>query len=438
MRAIVSLLFNDTESLVSSLQALQYRDTAATGMIVRTASGSSEAASTHQFSRDALALLLGGGDQAGQVDTITPVTLRRLLNALYYLCKKTEKLFWYDMMTQSCGGDCGCDKNCLIHQKWMFGQVLALLVHPGFGSNANIDMVLHVIQDILEPLANLSIPTVNALVSRRGNLPSPDPVCESSASTSSLDSRRAKRVRIDPVAVEMVPEKGLQGAGSSVDGNVTAESASDGNEQPVSGIISSASRAPYKAIMSGSVLRIKCDIPFPVLDDTCASILAGVVRYEECGGTFPSRLGRILSTLSLHDGNWIKLLECLRSVAEGIALQATSEARNIQQILADIIEKNGDAAVAMALPHLSTPSTVSELRLLHVLRLITNLRSPSPGSEDDTSYLAVTVSEVAETIRKIDFQDLWDLLVGILDLVRRLEGIREQEILEDDEDIVGT
>ena len=434
MRAIMSLLVSDRDGLVSSLQALQHRDTLAPGTPSRqTSSSSSDASPSQSLSRDALALV-----NADQIDTVTPVTLRRLLNALYYLCKKSDKLCWYDLMSQSCGGETGCNRTCLIHEKWIFGQLLSLLAHPGFGSNANIDMVLHVMQDILEPLSSLSIATVNALVARQGNLPSPEQETTSQSSTVA-ESRRTKRVRIDPIAVEFAtdtqPSEAIGEANTTEDAHTES---GDGSGQRVAGIISSATRIPYKASTAGPILRIKCDMPFPVIDDACAAMLTGVVQYEECGGVFPSRLGRILTTLSLHDANWMKLLECLRVVAEEVAVQTTAEARNIQQILAEIIDKNGDAAVAMALPHLSTPSTVSELRLLHVLRLITSLRTASNEESEDTATVAPTVNEVTDVIRKIDFLDLWDSLVGILDLVRQLEGIREQELVEADEEMGGS
>jgi hypothetical protein len=416
LKAIMSLLFSDRDGLATSLRALQIRD-ASSGALV--GSSSSSASSTDALSSDAVALL--SSSDVG----VTPVTLRRLLNALYYLCKKTDKLCWYDMMSHSCGIDSEmCDSTCPVHHKWMFAQLLELLEHPGFGSNANIDMVLHVIQDIIEPLTKLNIPTVNALVARGLTLPSADsaiigkPVSE---------NRTAKRVRIaDPVVISTPREE--TNPANEEDANEPTTSVG----QPKSGIIVSGARVVFKSTTDGCIRRIKCDLPFPVLDDRCAAMLAGVVQYEECGGTFPSRLGRILNTLSLFDGNWTKLLECLRTVAEGVAVNAIDEARHIRHILAEIIEKNGNAAVAMALPHLSTPSTVSELRLLHILRLITNLRTPQ-GEEMDTS-LASVATEVTDIIRKIDFQDLWDLLLVILDLVRQLEGIREQDINEDDEE----
>lgn len=416
LRAIMSLIFSDRDALANSLRALQPRDISAQSV---ESTSSSSAHSTEALSTDALTLL------SSNDVSVTPVTLRRLLNALYYLCKKTDKLCWYDLMSRSCGSEGeGCDSTCLVHEKWMFAQLLELLVHPGFGSNANIDMVLHVIQDIIEPLTKLNIPTVNALVARGLVLPTQN----MSTAKPVSEIRTAKRVRIaDPAVAETVPEDGIA-AGDNMEEDPATSS------QPKSGIM--ASRAVFKSTTSGWIRKVKCDIPFPVLDDRCAAMLAGVVQYEECGGAFPSRLGRILTTLSLYDGNWTKLLECLRTVAENVALNAIDEARHIRHILGEIIQKNGNAAVAMALPHLSTPSTVSELRLLHILRLITNLRTPN-GEEMETS-LASVVPEVSDIIRRIDFQDLWDLLVGILDLVRQLEGIREQGINEDDDEFINS
>ena len=340
-------------------------------------------------------------------DPISPVVLRRLLNAIYYLCKKTDKLAWYDVMQQK--------KN----SKWIFGQLLNLLIHPSMASNANIDMILHVVQELLEDFTKLSISTVNALIARREAPSIEDKIPISS--DGSWDRDVSKRVRIsDDAAI------------ASMEDETKEESKENGMEvvdaPPPNSLDSSSNtiRPPFSVETSGSSENIRCDLPFPVLDDHTARIFAGLIHYENCGGAFPSRLSRILNTLSLYDENWMKLLECLRGVSEDVALATINEARYVKSLLEEIVHQNGTAASAMSVPYLSTPSSVSELRLLHVLRLVTSLRqSKDDEAEDD---LPTSQTAVSAIIKRIDFQDLWDLLVGSLDLVRTLEGIIEPEL----------
>jgi len=486
MSAIMASMFHDRAALESALHVLQCGDEPSSELSGKGMIQSSPMLSERRRSRsrdtvvseDGKALLSHFNRTEAGPECVTPVTLRRLLNAIYYLCRKTEKRAWYDMMHQErYASDSPSSTSSryisVCGTKWMFGQLLELLNHPSFGSNANIDMVLHVIQEILEPISHLRPSEVQALIARQGSLPADD------SAGDSWDRRKPKRVRIaEPVvsgyksvaggggdgpgdensaANRNVPAGDRPGDVTSSSDNVAmdASNTQEGQEESSSSVTATpradsdtptsaksgdtkppgvlTSRPVYSSQVTGSVKVIKCDLPFPVLDYREASTLAGVVRYEECGGSFPSRLSRILHTLCLHDGNWRNLLSSLRSVAEGVALKAIHEARSIRMMLANIIEQNGNAALAMAFPHLSTPSTVSELRLLHVLRLITSLRDDGDGSEEAEATNSSSSSVVASVIGEIDFQDLWDLLVSTLDLVRNLEGINDL----DDMDVVG-
>ena len=93
----------------------------------------------------------------------------------------------------------------------------------------------------------------------------------------------------------------------------------------------------------------------------------------------------------------------------------------------------GTAAVAMATPHLSSPSNMSELQLLQVLRLMSSLRSKS-SVETEAQQMTASAA-VAVHIRNIDFGSLWDMLMECLDLVRNLEGLTEQDSDGEDEGV---
>lgn len=127
----------------------------------------------------------------------------------------------------------------------------------------------------------------------------------------------------------------------------------------------------------------KVNIPFPILGPQECMILATISGSEACGGVMGKRLMKILRPLALYDGNWTLILQSLSVVGANLAVQALSEVTEVRGILSQVVEKRGNAQAAMSLPQLTTPRSVSELRLLQVLRLMTVLRTgkqPTPGS----------------------------------------------------------
>ena len=88
----------------------------------------------------------------------------------------------------------------------------------------------------------------------------------------------------------------------------------------------------------------------------------------------------------------------------------------------------GDATYAMSLPELSVPSSVSELRLLQALRLLTSLRPDLKGRREKSEI-------VSSYMEMIEFGNLWDILCESLDFVRDLEGIIDVETLDGDMDM---
>ena len=361
----------------------------------------------------------GGVDLDGKDVSPTPVTLRRLLHALNYLCRKTDRLVWYDIMFP-----CNANRGGSIAQKnndmsaseernddeWMFGRLVLLLLHPVLmSSGANTDHMLHLMEDLLSPLNKLTVADANSLVlKQRKNehkLPSGNVM---KIWSDTAGSPETKRLRTGSNATtEMTTE--IENLGF-VDDDAKHESKNS----------------------NGAVSRV--DIPFPVLSVTHARILASVVQSRDSTGVFRSRLSRILRVLSLHDGNWHQLLHHLSAVAESVAQDAIKEARVVQQLLLTVIESGGNATSAMALPQLSSPSSVPELHMLQVLQLMTDLRNAAPPNEegDDAATQGFTKdsdidAQVSKYVKRIDFQDLWDLLVGSLDLVRYLEGITDTD-----------
>jgi len=182
-------------------------------------------------------------------------------------------------------------------------------------------------------------------------------------------------------------------------------------------------------------------IPFPVLSLSEVNILTSVAASEECGMSQRRKTTRILQSLSLADTNWHMLLSRLGECGAQLAAATVGEIHTLHGMLQRVVTESGDASYAMSQPALATPSSVSELRLLHVLRLMMGLRSAKPGVKSGTREDIADESALGEDnaqrcalvndhIARIDFGDLWDRMCDCLDLVRGLEGIVE----EDDED----
>ena len=138
------------------------------------------------------------------------------------------------------------------------------------------------------------------------------------------------------------------------------------------------------------------DIPFPILARAECMTLAEIGGSEVCGGGMGKRLMRILRPLALYDGNWTQILQCLSEVAGQLAAQALDEVIVVRGILSQVVEESGNAQAAMSLPQLTTPRSVSELRLLQVLRLMTVLRTPKQTSASALAAAAASVGAVTD------------------------------------------
>ena len=138
------------------------------------------------------------------------------------------------------------------------------------------------------------------------------------------------------------------------------------------------------------------DIPFPILARAECMILAEIGGSEVCGGGMGKRLMRILRPLALYDGNWTQILQCLSEVAGQLAVQALDEVIVVRGILSQVVQEGGNAQAAMSLPQLTTPRSVSELRLLQVLRLMTVLRTPKQTSASALAAAAASVGAVTD------------------------------------------
>ena len=169
----------------------------------------------------------------------------------------------------------------------------------------------------------------------------------------------------------------------------------------------------------------KAYMPFPVLSSDEALGLIKMASSEACSGGLLKKLTRILRSLSLSDINWKLFLGHLRDAGAELAAATLKELQALHEAMTSTVQAQGDAVIAMSLPQLSSSSTMPELRLLQILRLMTNIRSKA--SIETQAQQATANATVAVYFRNIDFASLWDVLMECLDLVRDLEGIEEEE-----------
>jgi len=116
-----------------------------------------------------------------------------------------------------------------------------------------------------------------------------------------------------------------------------------------------------------SAPAVSVDIPFPILSQGMMSAVASIAGAEVCGGAMRKRLIRILRPLSLYDANWTGILKELSLIGSHLAGSAVTELSDVFAMLKDVVARGKDASYAMSQSQLSTPSSVSELRLLQVL-----------------------------------------------------------------------
>ncbi len=296
---------------------------------------------------------------------LTSSALRRLIGAFLYLMRKTDKLVWYDILS----------RDHSVKSKWLFGQLISLLSHQAVFTSQNLDAILHAIEEVCEPLQQLTIDEANKL------------------------------------------------AQVSCNADIGASSTSVGSVESSTPIVAA---TPNLAVTNDDIHvekggEIRLAMPFPVLNEEEAKILAVVAGSETYSLSVKKRFLKVLKPLSLCDQNYNKILHALSMVGNQLAAAAQCEVNLIHSMLSKVLQVQGDALVAMTLPALSVPSSVSELRLSHILNLMTQIRKDT--SETDTKHETIFSEVVSSYIRKIHFSTLWDNLCECLDLVRELEGI---------------
>eukprot|EP01038_Epipyxis_sp_PR26KG_P006704 gene6704-9196_t len=356
---------------------------------------SSSTALTTSTSSDAYNLLLS----LIEANKSNPMIFKRILLGISYIIRKTDRLSWIDILSQPEVSKGGRESASSSPNSWIFGCLLELLVTPAAADGSTIDVLLQVIEDICSSLSRLTVQQANALVAMQQAPPEFQNVDENSSGSisSSSNDNTNKRNKVESIATN---NSNSSDAKTNVSLTKLNESENNVGED-----------------------RVK--IPFPILNDNHAKIFAIVASSDTCGGISRKKLMRIMRNLSLCDSNWTLFLEHLSLTGADLASRATFEFGSLLQTLREVLNQNGDAAMALALPHLSTPRSVSEVKFLNILRLMTVLRARSSAAAPAESDI------VASFVKKIRTFELWDTLCDCLDAVRELEGIVDTDVVHD-------
>ena len=350
-----------------------------------------------------------------------PLHLRRILYGISFLLRKTDRLVWYSTMLRPTDDDDG--------QVWLFGSLLELLDDPVNASSLNLEFLLHVIEEFCVPISKLTAIQANEIVlSFISKLPighrllrSTVQTLLSSSTTTSTSTTTQRLETVEEVDETVSPHSNKKRRLMSTDDATTVVPA-----VTATAAISSSSSSSSSSIGGDDKNAL---MPFPILEDKEIRILCDVAGSVNCGGLSRKRLMKIMRILSLYDGNWISALQQLSVVGADLASKATIEFCNLHSTLVDVLQNQQTATAALSKPELSTPRSLSEVRLLNVLRLMTVLRARG------STAAIVEVDIVAAYMRKIQVGKLWEVLFECLDIVRDLEGITDFAIEDDDESI---
>jgi hypothetical protein len=346
---------------------------------------------------------------------------QRILHTLIVLTSRSDRLVWFSLMSKEPG-----QNGTAPLRSWLFEQIIGML-KPSAVRDNGIDSVLFLLEELCEPLALLSTSQANSLVEKQ-KLQSEDAVNDGSQSlvrprdegpTSKPADQPVKKRKLETGSVPISDSSAVEATASNLDSN--------------NSVIDDKSKSSQEEVLAEKKYP---DLPFPLLGDESVEILKLLSKGEYGGASNKSRVSRILSTLSLCDSNWHRLVASLASAAQELLSSTVIECQSILQVLSHVRSINRNAEFAVSLPELSTPSAVAETKLLRVFRLMGSLRQPpnsgSRGSSDATPMtLSGTREEkefVADYLRNLDFGDLWDCLCKILDGIRALEGIVDETV----------
>lgn len=298
----------------------------------------------------------------GFISLSHPLTIKRILNVISYLIRKTNRIVWRDILVRPSSISAPSGENGL----WLFGILISLLLPASNNRpdliSGNIDTVLHLLEEVVAPLSRVSVSQVNRLVvaqllgehNSKYNRESDeligigmDVVAEENAISGDLDSsgkaiqeqdqhtasnqnqeqdeisevQAKKRIRFSDTN-EICDSNGsattiTAGSNTSTSDNVFAESTSSINDLNFT--------SSLKASTSAKTLSFRMALPFPCLTSHETTVLAQFVGSEHSIGSHRKRLLKILRVFSLSNRNWDLLLHDLATMASSLANSVSLE-----------------------------------------------------------------------------------------------------------------
>lgn len=321
---------------------------------------------------------------AGSMDTY-----RRVLGAINQLIKRTGYLTILEFFEAD-------PESTAAEQKSIFKLLLRCLRRAEM-SSLDIDRTLQVIEKLCKHFQRLSSEQTNQLVAVQTSGES-DAAVSTTASTSALSPAGAAVVESRP---EPRPDPLAHSDSVSTMGQLLRE----------------AQVARARPAASSVPLHNKRRMTYPVLSKEEALLLISVFVNSDCGGVSKRVFHKIFRYLSLSDGNWRLFLESLAEDASDLVCLSTVEFTALDNALDDAHQQQEDMATVMARREFNSPQVLQESKLLGVLKLMTILRSRS-------SAAAAAESEIiAEYLREIPTNDLWELLCACLEKVAAIEEL---------------
>lgn len=321
---------------------------------------------------------------AGSMDTY-----RRVLGAINQLIKRTGYLTILEFFEAD-------PESTATEQKSIFKLLLRCLRRAEM-SSLDIDRTLQVIERLCKHFQRLSSEQTNQLVVAQTSGES-DAAASTTASTSALSPAGTAAVEARP---EPRPEPLAHSDSISTMGQLLRD----------------AQVARARPAAASAPQHNKRRMTYPVLSKEEALLLISVFVNSDCGGVSKRVFHKIFRYLSLSDGNWRLFLESLAEDASDLVCLSTVEFTALDNALDDAHQQQEDMATVMARREFNSPQVLQESKLLGVLKLMTILRSRS-------SAAAAAESEIiAEYLREIPTNDLWELLCACLEKVAAIEEL---------------
>ena len=340
------------------------------------------------------------------MEGLPSISIRRMLNCLSYLIRKTDNLIWIDIMSRNI---CVQEGDAPV---WLFENLLKSFKFTS--SSADFDYALQLLECLCNPLSKLTITQANELVMKANMDRNKTPIGPTAVAPTSSGSSDSSSIKGEPGKEQQAPARKRRNTRKDSNStSITATAASDQNSSstPVAEVTQSpaeeskatneeTSDEKYPTHNSAGVPVTRnfddahtntyrhycgrrvgqkgyhspcghCDgvcgpngcqckscyaldpepsedsnpllinLPFPALTREMMESLASMAGLDLCGGTMRKQILRILTTLSLYDGNWTGLLLELSKVGTRLSLDATDELSGTHKLLKGVSEVKG-------------------------------------------------------------------------------------------------